>query len=496
MKNKSSITKKLFIITFIVFVAFLSSTLIVQSLFFEKLYIGKKKNDLKVGIEKFKTEYNKAENSEKALSLIEEYEDSYNIKIIIDDKLNKVRLSTVQPKNRTDLYKFRELTDFIKRWNENLKPPDMVEIKPGTTNIIMKKGEMDNRYLIGIIPLNGGEKTIYSISSLQPVNEAVSVIERLYMYFFIGAIFLTTFLALIFSNMIVKPLLKINKAATKMAQLDFTEKCEVNSKDEIGNVAASLNFLSENLDSALSSLKEANAKLEEDIEKERKLEKMRKEFVAAVSHELKTPISLIDGYAIGLKDDIFEGEEKEYYLDIISDEARKMGNLVSDMLDLSHIESGLYNLTKEEFDLTELISFTLRKYEHHIAEKGVALEINLLKRTRIYADFNRMEQVITNFITNALRYVKEQGIIKVSMIDRETSISIEVENTGEHIPQDELSKIWDKFYKIDKSRNRKLGGTGIGLSIVKNILMLHKYPFGVENTEIGVKFYFVIPKRI
>lgn len=294
--------------------------------------------------------------------------------------------------------------------------------------------------------------------------------------------------------MITKPLIEINKVATKMAKLDFSEKCNVKSEDEIGNMASSLNFLSENLNEALTSLKEANVKLEEDIEKERKMEKARREFVAAVSHELKTPISLIDGYAMALKDNIFGEEEKDYYLDIIIDEGRKMGSLVNDMLDLSNLESGSFKLTREEFDICNLIKFTLKKYKNIIKEKAVKVELNLLENIMVYADWNRIEQVITNFITNALRHVNENGTIYVGMIDKGNTISIGIENTGSRIPEEELSKIWDKFYKVDKSRNRKLGGTGLGLSIVKNILTAHRYSFGVENTDRGVKFYFIVKK--
>jgi signal transduction histidine kinase len=295
--------------------------------------------------------------------------------------------------------------------------------------------------------------------------------------------------------MITKPLIRINKTATKMANLDFTEKCEVSSEDEIGSLSASLNFLSDKLHSALSSLRQANAKLEEDILKERNLEKMRKEFVAAVSHELKTPISLIDGYAVGLKDDIFEDKDKDYYIDIIIDEARKMGHLVSDMLDLSQLESGVFKLKRENFDLVELIKATARKYENLAYEKAVDITLELFDSFTINGDYNKLEQVLTNFITNALRHVEDSGHIAIRMQSKDKETLIEVENTGSHIAFEELEKIWDKFYKVDKSRNRKLGGTGIGLSIVKNILTLHGFSFGASNIEHGVKFFFGIPKE-
>ena len=494
MKNNMSIAKKLFIITAVVFAVFISGTLIVQSLFFEKFYISKKKSELESNIVKFKDNYNKEDSEEKTGELIEEFERTNSVTVAIMSQTNRLKYLAKTSKAKGDNLKIREYTDFIKQLSENkayfdkLKESNKIVIE----SIQKKKNSQGN--LIGITASKDSDELIFIFSSLQPVNEAVSVIEEFYKYFYAAAILVILLLASVYSNMIIKPLRRINKVATKMAKLDFTEKCEVVNEDEIGNVAASLNFLSENLHDALTSLRKANVKLEEDIEKERNLEKMRKEFVASVSHELKTPIALIDGYAVGLKDNIFEGEEEDFYLDIIIDESRKMGNLVSDMLDLSHLESGSFKLTQEKFMINELIEFTLKKYRSLQAEKEINIEVKLIDNVMVYADWNGLEQVLTNFITNALRHVDDKGTIWLSMIDMGLDISIEIENTGSNIPEKEISKLWDKFYKVDKSRNRKLGGTGIGLSIVKNILMLHNYSFGVKNTDRGVKFYFNVPK--
>ncbi len=488
--RNTSITKKLFIITIFFFAVFIGSTLIIQSLFFERFYISKKKSDLTVSIENFRADYNKAKDANAAMEVAAEHEANNNIKIIILDSANRMKFN--QSRYWNDGTKIRDLSDFIRVWSEQRGKVLLENNK--TQSYIVSNRDGDTKNIIAINYNSDKTEIIFALSSLQPVNEAVGVIEKLYFYFALGAVLFTVLLALIYSKMIAKPLVKINKVATQMANLNFSEKCEVESQDEIGNVAVSLNFLSENLDNALNSLKQANVKLEEDIEKERKLEKMRREFVAAVSHELKTPISLIDGYAVGLKDNIFEGEDRDYYLDIIIDEAEKMGNLVSDMLDLSYLESGSFKLKREEFNLTELIQHTLRKYETMFEEKNTVLELRLLDEVAVNADWNRLEQVLTNFITNALRHVNEEGTIYVSMIEKKDSFSIEVENTGSSITEEELVKIWDKFYKIDKARTRKLGGTGIGLSIVKNILIHHGYSYGTENTDRGVKFYFIVPR--
>lgn len=491
--NKS-ISKKLFILTAVVFAVFIGVTLIVQTLFFERFYINKKISDLESTIKKFTVDFNKLSDDSGLGDLIDEYEGNYNVKIAIVQN-NKIKLSAKQPKLRQELIRVRDLQDFINSWI--ISPNQFQALQDNSqlvTTVLKRDGELGGS-IISVQNSKANSGTVFMVSSLQHVNEAVDVIKQIYVYFCIGAVVIIIFLAFIYSNMITKPLIKINKTASKMASLDFSEKCEVKTDDEIGNLGASLNFLSENLHNSLSSLRQANAKLEEDIEKERALERMRKEFVAAVSHELKTPISLIDGYAVGLKDNIFEDKDKDYYLDIIVDEARKMGHLVSDMLDLSQLESGVFKLKKEDFDLVELIKFTTRKYKAIVQEKNLELSLKLMDSLAVFGDYNRIEQVLTNFITNALRHVDENGVIEVRMVEEAQFIAVEVENTGSHISDEELNKIWDKFYKIDKSRNRKLGGTGIGLSIVKNILTLHEFPFGASNTDVGIKFYFKVPKK-
>lgn len=491
---KKSITKKLFILTAVVFAVFIGATLIIQTLFFEKFYTDKKISDLEITIQRFTTDFNKTNNDIELVELIDQYEEEYNVKIAILQN-GKIKLSGKQVKTRPDIIKARDLQEFINSWVES--PIEFQRFKNSNQLVttVFKRDEDLGGTIISIEPNTGNSGTIFAVSSLQHVNEAIDVIMKFYVYFGLGAVVIIIALALIYSNMIAKPLIRINRTAVKMASLDFSEKCEVSSEDEIGSLGESLNFLSENLHNSLSSLKEANAKLEEDIEKERKLEKMRKEFIAAVSHELKTPISLIDGYAVGLKDEIFEGKDRDYYLDIIIDEARKMGHLVTDMLDLSQLESGNFRLDKEEFDIAELINFTAKKYEAIAREKNAHINLQLMDSFILYGDYNRIEQVLTNFITNAIRHVNEEGTVEVRLLEGTEAVVVEVENTGSNISEEETEKIWDKFYKIDKSRNRKLGGTGIGLSIVKNILTLHGFTYGVENTTTGVKFYFRIPKE-
>ena len=495
MKSKKSITRKLFAITSIVFIVFITTNLIVQSAFFEQFYIKWKKNNLEHNLVKFKSEYSLLQKNEDKINLVSSFEEDNNYKLIIRDRLGNLQYLTKTIDERKDSIKVRIMNQImsseiennggITKFKEEKRP--LIFITEETSDMVAS--------VSGILYAENNDEIVYAFASLQPVNEAVQVIKVFYLYFYIGALVITLFLSLIYSNMIAKPLIKITKTAAKMAKLDFTEKCEVKSEDEIGALATSLNLLSENLNEALTSLKESNTQLEKDIEKEKKLTEMRKDFVAAVSHELKTPITLIEGYTLALNDDVLDGAEKQYFIEVIMDESRKMNNLVSDMLNLSQLESGNFKLIEEVFFLDELINPVTKKFSSLLNEKNINLELNLIQNVKVNADWNRIEQVLTNYMTNAIRHTYDGGFITVKMINKEDTICVEVENSGIKIDAAETNKIWDNFYKIDKSRTRKLGGTGLGLSIVKNIILLHGGTCGVENTEIGVKFYFTLTKQ-
>ncbi|MBU3114407.1 sensor histidine kinase [Clostridium lacusfryxellense] len=495
MKSKKSITRKLFAITTIVFVLFITTNLIVQSAFFEQFYMKWKKDNLENNLVKFKSEYIKLNKSEDEIQLISTFEEENGYKIIIRDSLGNLKYLTQTADERKDSLKARIINQIMSSEIENSGGFTKFKKEKNPLIFITESNPDMAKSVAGISYDENKGEIIYAYSSLQPINEAVQVIKEFYLYFYIGALIVILFLSFIYSNMIAKPLIKITKTAGKMARLDFTEKCEVKSEDEIGALATSLNLLSENLNESLTSLKDANAQLEKDIEKEKKLTEMRKDFVASVSHELKTPITLIEGYTLALNDDVLEGEEKQYFIDVIMDESRKMNNLVSDMLNLSQLESGNFNLIKEEFFLDELLKPVTKKYSSLLNEKNIKLELNLIENIKVNADWTRIEQVITNYMTNAIRHTYDGGFITVTMVHKEDTICVEVENSGNGIEACETDKIWDNFYKIDKSRTRKLGGTGLGLSIVKNIVLLHGGSCGVENTESGVKFYFILIKQ-
>lgn len=494
-KIRKNITWKLFIVTALIFTIFISSTLTFQSLFFGKFYINKKERIIESEVKKFRALYNNTENDNEVTELIRKFEDSNNAKIVIMDSEGKINFITKLDDRGYDEERIKIIQNIIVTWIRDSNLLDEIKRYNKSITFITEKKINGTKNIITVVPDNNRQEILFAVTSLQPVDEASSVIKEFYIYFYMGAIVLILISSLIYTNTVSKPLVKLNDTAKKMALMDFSKKCTVKSRDEIGNLADTLNFLAYNLDKALTSLKEANVKLEKDIEKEREIERIRKEFIASASHELKTPINLIGGYAEGLKDNIFESSEKDHYIDIIIDESNKMANLVADMLNLSHLESGVLKLNKEEFFMNEFIMYSLKKFSKVIKDKNITINFNMIPKIRVYADWDKMEQVIDNFTTNAIKNTEEGGYINFVIEDKEKDkIIVSIENTGENIPEGELNNLWNSFYKVDKSRNRELGGTGIGLSIVKNILMLHDFQYGVENTDIGVRFYFIMDK--
>ena len=271
----------------------------------------------------------------------------------------------------------------------------------------------------------------------------------------------------------------------------FSHKYNVRSDDEIGELGSSINSLSDQLNHSISELREVNKKLKKDIEKERELDQMRKEFVSNVSHELKTPISLIQGYAEGLKKNVVDDEEsKNYYCEVIIDEALKMEKHVKELLELSQLESGVFRIESTQFDLSSLISDIITRFERIFDEKQINLTTSMPSGLFVIADKIRIEQIILNYINNAMNHINQKKRIDIGISETtENKIRLSVYNTGSPLPGGEMTKIWDSYYKVDKARTRTYGGTGLGLSIVKAIQEKHGNGYGVENTDGGVSFW-------
>ena len=327
----------------------------------------------------------------------------------------------------------------------------------------------------------------YSLASLE---DSSRIANRFFGY--VGAVVLVVgiIISVVFCRRFTKPIHEMATVADEMANLNFESKVTYRSKDEIGRLGSRLNQLSQKLEKTISELKTANNELSEDIVKKEQIDEMRKEFLSHVSHELKTPIALIQGYAEGLKENITgDTESREFYCEVIMDEANKMNEMVKKLLTLNQIEFGKDILHFERFDIVTMVNNRLSSNEILFQEKNVKVTYPKEEAIYVWADEYLMEEVVSNYISNAVHYVNVNGEIIVRFEQFIDKVRLFVYNSGSHIPEEELDKIWIKFYKVDKARTREYGGNGIGLSIVAAAMESHNKEYGVVNKEQGVEFY-------
>ena len=298
------------------------------------------------------------------------------------------------------------------------------------------------------------------------------------------------------SNHYTKPILKLAQLAKKMENLDFDVRYKENRNDEIGVLGHSMNSLSDKLEQTISELKTANNELELDLQRRSEQEQMRQEFLANVSHELKTPIALIQGYAEGLQDNVNDDpESREFYCEVIVDEADKMNKMVKKLLSLNQLEFGNGQVHLERFDLQQVVQSVLASSEILFRQKEVTLSYKGDQPVYVWADEYMTEEVVMNYVSNALNHIDGEKIIEVKIVSCDGKARVSVFNTGKPIPEEDIDKIWSKFYKVDKARTREYGGNGIGLSIVKAIMEAHNQAYGVKNYDNGVEFWFELDEK-
>ncbi len=327
------------------------------------------------------------------------------------------------------------------------------------------------------------------------IRDAVDLSLRFYIL--IGGIVLAAscFIILRATKKITKPIDELNVISKKMADLDFDARYTSGGEDEIGQLGENFNKMSDKLELSISRLKSANLQLEKDIREKEQIDERRREFLSNVSHDLKTPIALIQGYAEGLKEMSQDAESREFYCDVIIDESHRMNRLVRQLLSLDNLESGQEKVDMIRFDLAELISGVVNASSIVIKQKGVEVINDVPEKLFVWGDEMMIEEAFTNYFSNALNHVSGDMKIHITCTDNDGVVTLTVFNTGEPIPESEIDKIWSKFYKVDKARTREYGGSGIGLSIVKAIAERHGQKCWAENYTNGVAFKFTLSSK-
>ncbi|MCQ2509651.1 MAG: HAMP domain-containing histidine kinase [Lachnospiraceae bacterium] len=328
---------------------------------------------------------------------------------------------------------------------------------------------------------------------LSSMNTAAEISIRFFIYVGILVSLISFVVIFIMSKKIVQPVKELALLSERMSGLDFEARYTSGGEDEIGVLGQNFNNMSDKLETAITDLRAANTRLQKELDEKVQIDEMRKVFLSDVSHELKTPIALIQGYAEGLSDLVFDDPESmQYYCEVIVDESNKMNQLVKKLLNLSQLEFGKDQLSPERFDLCELIRGVINSTDILIQKNNAQVDFTGAGPIWVYADEFKIEEVVTNYLTNALNHLEGGSQVDISCEEKDGKVITRVYNSGKPIPEEELEKVWIKFYKIDKARTRAYGGSGIGLSIVKAIMDAHKEECYVRNEEGGVAFYFTL----
>ena len=485
-----SIRMKLFLtltITVFVIIFFL---ILINNVVLETYYMHTKQNNLLMVYELVNSYYNKKiENIDIELEL-EKIAISNNFDIIV--KTNED--ISVYSSNKNFLETLGEINILDQKTDSKnmVYSEDNVQIKSAqdnktSTKILLLTARLDNGY------------KLYIRMSVTSIQESVRI-SNSFLYL-IGSvtILIGGVVVSIISNKYTKPILELNNIARRMANLDFSKKYQENEvDDEINNLGKSINIVSEKLEKTIKELRRTNIELEKDIEQKSRIDDMRKQFISDVSHELKTPIALIQGYAEGLSENITADEEsRKFYVEVIQDEANRMDKLVKQLLELMKLEYGKREFNNANFDIIELIREVIRKTEVMRENQDIEVKFDVKDSIYVYADDFFIEQVVTNYITNAIKHVEEvngKKYMRITVEQLESVVRVKVYNTGEKISEEDLNRIWQRFYKVDSSRNREKGGSGIGLSLVRAIMNNYNKDFGVNNIADGVEFYFELPK--
>ncbi|MCT8139306.1 HAMP domain-containing protein [Anaerobacillus sp. CMMVII] len=323
---------------------------------------------------------------------------------------------------------------------------------------------------------------------LQPIDEASDVILMFFPYMLIIIGVISVIGGYVYSNLLSKPLLTLNKTAKKMADLDFSTKSTIHTNDELGELSRSLNKLAINLQNSMDELTEANAQLKDDIQKERDQEQKRSEFIATISHELKTPLTAVSGQIEGMIHGIGSFKDREKYLKQSYTILKDMEKLVQEILDVSQLESSYFSPQIQKINLSRLVNQTFDGFQFFSEQKQLDVQLSIEPDVFTFGDAKLITRAVANVFSNALKYTDNGKQIKLSLFTDVEGPHLTIMNACAFIEEDELGKIFEPFYRIEKSRNRKTGGSGLGLYIVKKIFDLHNINYSIENVTDGVLF--------
>lgn len=458
----------------------------------ERYYVAKKE----AALQRIYDNMNKVEDVDDYLmddfeNTLSEYCTRYNLSaIILTDEFVPLLYGT-------ENYQKQELQGRLWGYLMGIDKSETEVLKENDNYVIQKTQDFKDK--VDYLEIWGAFNTGYYFMMripMESIRDSVRTSNEFLGYFIVIGLAVSMILISWMSRKITTPLQELTELSKRMADLDFDAKYTSGGQNEIGQLGEHFNQMSETLERTISELKTANNQLQNDIEEKIQIDEMRKEFLSNVSHELKTPIALIQGYAEGLKEGVNDDpESRDFYCDVIMDEAGKMNRMVKNLMTLNQLEFGNDKVEFERFNLTELIGGVLQSMDILSQQKDVKLIFREENPVYVWGDEFKIEQVVRNYVSNAYNHVNEEKIIEVKILREDGLAKVTVFNTGKPIPEEDVPRIWDKFFKVDKAHTREYGGNGIGLSIVKAIMESMHQQYGVKNYDNGVEFWFTLDVR-
>ena len=486
-KQKTSLTWQLILTMVVIVAGTVAMCWFFNTTFLEKYYIFHKEKELKSSFDQVRLICEKqGDSSDDAYVQFERICANGNINMLIADQDRNLIWSSYSSAQRFQM----QMEDWL--YGSDRSRVQVLSSGKDYTLLRQTDERLQSEYLVLLGTLKNGNN-LYMRAAVESIRESASITNQFFVMVSTGAIILSVILIIVLSKGISHPIHALSDIARRMTQLDFDAKYipvrHVSREiDELGN---SMNELSETLEETISELKTANVSLQQDIEKKEQIDEMRKEFLSNVSHELKTPLALIQGYAEGLKECINDdAESRDFYCEVIMDEADKMNKMVKKLLTLNQLEFGNEVITMERFDLTELIRGVINSSAILLNQNEITLDFTQQEPLYAWADEFKVEEVVTNYLSNAIHHAEGEKRIDISCVQKGDKVRVSVFNTGNPIPEEDVDNIWIKFYKVDKARTREYGGSGIGLSIVRAIMDSFHQKCGVINHEDGVEFWF------
>ncbi|MCH5343588.1 MAG: two-component sensor histidine kinase [Acetatifactor sp.] len=462
--------------------------ILINNVFLERYYIRSKMNIIYSAYETIRQAANDdSYNSQTFGEKLDNIGSNYNISIYIIDMYSQEQYATGSGQNRAKLHLFGYIF--------GIQPKEEFHIlKEGEDYRILRTGLEGNEYLEMYGRLNSGISFIMS-TPIESIRESSNLANRFFAYVGLFGAVAGAMIIWLASRKLTQPILELNRISERMVHLDFEAKYQGKGRNEIDLLGENINKLSASLETSISELKTANNELQNDIRKKEEIDEMRKEFLANVSHELKTPIALIQGYAEGLKESVNDDpESRDFYCEVIMDEASKMNNLVKKLMTLNQLEFGNDVISMERIDVVALIQNCIQSAGILTSHNQIEVRMGDYAPIYVWSDEFKVEEVFMNYFSNAVNHCEGERVIEVRLTEREGKIRISVFNTGESIPEAVIGNIWEKFYKVDRARTREYGGSGVGLSIVKAIMESLNQAYGVENFANGVLFWFELEK--